>query len=276
MRRERGGPRIDRMQRFTVVALGLGLVLALSCTGMRPALDRAGPELARTPEERAAMHYLGDGCYIANRTVFACSIDALPAGEMACAIEPAENGRVVELPRVRYRGGAYEEYYDRDLDSFIADLNAHRCHQRWYDTLQAGPVPLTVRDARAPRSRRFVPLAELGLTGFPQTMEVPSATARRLCLRSPTEERWVTAMCAEPDGRVIVDDSLLRTGLFDDPDTECYTRPCWLRRDLNAVIERTVRGTPGASRRCAVAEIHASPLGCRSVIPGAVRAAPTA
>jgi hypothetical protein len=257
------------MRIVIVLPLPLALALALSCTGMRPALDRAGPDLARTPEERAAMRYLGDGCYVADRTVFACSIDALPAGELACAIEPAENGKVIEMTRVRYRGGAYEEYYDRDLDSFIADLNTHRCHQRLYDTFEiAGPVPLAIRDARAPTSTRFVPLAELGLTAFPPTLDVPRETARKLCTYSPdtTAERWVFPICVAPDGTVEIARDLLSRGWTDVPDSICSTYPCWLATDLDAVLERDVRGAASDTMRCGLAEATASEIACHSVV----------
>jgi hypothetical protein len=251
------------------IPLLLALALALSCTGMRPALDRAGPDLARTPEERAAMQYLGDGCYVADRTVFACSIDALPAGELACAVEPPETGHVVEMTRVRYRGGAYEEYYDRDLDAFVDELNTHRCHERLYDTFEIeGPVPLAIRDARAPTSTRFVPLAELGLTAFPRALEVPRDTARKLCTYSPTRtsEHWVFPICVAPDGGVEIPRDLLSRGWTDVPASTCSSYPCWFAIDLDAVLERDVRGAPSDTMRCGLAEATASPFACRSVI----------
>jgi hypothetical protein len=222
-----------------------------------------GPDVAEYTGEKQVL-YLGEGCYVAGRTIVACSIDSLPAGERACAVEPGDNSYIVEMSRVRWRGGERELFYDSNLDAFVDDLNTHRCHKRWYDSLEADPVAFTIRDVRLPTSRHFVPLDELGLTKLPATLAVSRATAREACRRDVKSERFVAPICVTPQGDVRVVRNYLFTAAIDVPATlPCTFEWCWLRGELAPALA-SVRGTPGERQRCALVEVTTAQLACRS------------
>jgi hypothetical protein len=256
------------MARIALVAL------VAACTGMRPALDRTGPEIAATTGGKVDVVYLGDGCYVAGERIWACSIDSLPAGEQFCALEPNEQWRVTEISRGRYRRGAVEYFYDSNLDSFVDRLNTHRCHARYYDTFAIDPLRLTYRDARMARSPHFVPLAELELSALPSELAVPDAVAREFCQRKKTRERWLTAICVAPDGTTRAEYSRTYSGWIDLPDEpDCMFEICRLSTPFKQQFPTTIRGASGERERCAIVEVTAHDIACRSGGTTVVRAA---
>jgi hypothetical protein len=226
-------------------------------------MDRVGPEVATYTKK--PVQYLGDGCYVSDKTVVACSIDSLPAGELACGVEPNENGRVVEMANSRWRRGEREYFYDSNLDSFVDRLNTHRCHTRWYDSLEAAPLAFTIRDVRKSHSPHFVPLAALSLSELPAKLDVSRAAAREACRHEDTSRSFLAPICVDTEGGVRVVMDLLRAGFGDIPTNDpCAFQTCWLSSELAPALA-SVRGAPGERQRCAIVEVTTSPLECRSV-----------
>jgi hypothetical protein len=248
-------------------------ILGTACSGMRPALDTAGPKLATLFHPKSPVLYFGDGCYVADRTVVSCSIDSLPAGRMVCAVEPSTEFRVAEIANARVLGGdplewyhdpksgeSPELYYDSNLDSFAALLDSHRCHERYFDSFTVPPVSISIRDVRQGWSSHLVPLADLGLSAMPSTIAVSRSSAREICRNEQTRERFVVPVCVDAAGEVTIDSMLLRMGYSDVPDF-LQSPHGVLEQDFAGALV-AARGTPNATKRCALVEVDAPAISC--------------
>jgi hypothetical protein len=244
----------------------LGAVCAIviwGCAGMRPALDRAGPDIATLADTHASrVRYLGEGCYSAERQIYSCSIDSLPAGERFCAREPGEQFEVATLYVGKWRHGRWDHgYYEPRLDSFVELLNTRRCHRRWYDTLRAAPAVIEIRDApHRARASVFVPLAELGLVGLTTTITLGHNSTKEVCANGLQRGHTRSVVCVEPTGEVRHEPSMLFAGFAGIEVGPLPSVPG--RDDLDAVFATATTASRPESRRCAVIDIDAPALRC--------------
>ncbi len=266
-------------------------VLLVACTGMRPAVEQAQPEIAaRSAVPRGDVQTLGEGCYAVGDVVWTCSIDSLPAGERVCSIEPEWPWVVSEMFVSKKRNGVWEHgFSDANLDSFIALQNTRRCHDRWYGSFVTEPFGLSIEDAapaRPSKRTHFVRYAELGLEGVSIAAEpLDGIAAWSLCRGGgpvPAQRERVS-VCVDHDGRVRQGIEIYRGGqgnerAFGLPEAPCCeTRAPAFRTDPVFEEARTaVRPPEGTLWTCAVIDLVAHDIRCHRADPDRPRGEPAA